>query len=150
MSKKNLTSGTPVDNFRIVGTPTRFTTSANYTLDFDVDGIVEHPRGESLTVPMQSYTIHELFQRYSSGNLPEIAHNDTYYETDVFDPNAYDHIDPTDRPDFDLADYHRLTDDINSRKNSSRSEKDPKESEDNESKDNGDTRSMDQSQSTTD
>lgn len=119
MAKKNITSITPEDFHRIPKlSPTRFNTTSNYEFDFGLDGYSEHPYGDSLTVPNQSYTVQELLHRHISGSLPDISH-DIYY--DIEDPNspdAFDQISPLDNPAFDLADYDTLRSSLASRKNS--------------------------------
>lgn len=116
MSKKNPTSITPEDLFRSPRLcPTRYNTSANYQLDFDSDAHVEYNDSPSLTVPNDSYSVQELLIRHLSGSLPDIS-KEFYYDTDVQDPSCFDNIDPTMSPDFDLADYHALSNDLASRK----------------------------------
>lgn len=109
MAKKNITSTTPVDSFRL--NPTTFNTSSNYTFDFDKPGDTEFFTEPSLTEPDQCYTVQELLNRHISGSLPDIS-QPYYYDTDVQDPHGFDNVDPTMRPDFDLADYASLSDNL--------------------------------------
>lgn len=114
MSKKNITSLTSPDHFRGGNLPTRFNTSANYVFDFEIIGYAEHPCGESLTVPNQSFSVQELLHRHLTGSMPGIG-RDAYYETDIYDDDPFSNVDPTLAPDFDLADAITLRDDISNR-----------------------------------
>lgn len=62
-------------------------------------GIFEKNDGSSATVPDQSFTIRQLFDRYSMGMLPNIGRDPIYDDEENFD-----NYDRTNDPDFDLAD----------------------------------------------
>ena len=58
---------------------------------------------EILTVPDQTYSVKELFQRMAQG-LP-LDDRVNVYPTYFDDDEDIDNPDPTQRPDFDLVDY---------------------------------------------
>lgn len=55
----------------------------------------------SCTIPDESLSIREIFERYAQGRPLDIVQRTGYYEGDDFDD--YDDLD---RPDVDLVDYH--------------------------------------------
>ncbi|MBA7535645.1 hypothetical protein ES705_27903 [subsurface metagenome] len=69
---------------------------------------MEKNSGNSVTVPGQSYTVGELLEKHIQGNLPDVRRQEYYEE----DPDL-DNMDPTQKPDFDLADATLLQDDLN-------------------------------------
>jgi len=63
----------------------------------------EENSGEVITVPYQSYTIREIFEKFGNGMPLPIGHNGNY------DPDPdIDNPDPYRSPDFDLADLTEL------------------------------------------
>jgi len=71
---------------------------------------VEENSGEIVTVPDEAISVRDLLVRYSTGIAPAISRQ-TYYDSDTGDV-GFDDIDPTDSPDFDLADVTALGEEI--------------------------------------
>lgn len=63
--------------------------------------------GDSETVPNQAFTVTEVLQKFQAGTLPNISKK-IYFEENT----DFDNINPTEAPDFDLADATILTDQI--------------------------------------
>lgn len=59
---------------------------------------LEHPVGETLTIPGESYTIQELLQKYTHGIVPPLHREGIYEDSDSFEDN------PFRRPEADLTD----------------------------------------------
>lgn len=55
----------------------------------------------SCTIPDESLSIREIFERYAQGRPLDVVQRTGYYEGDDFD-----YYDDLDRPDVDLVDYH--------------------------------------------
>lgn len=78
----------------------RFRHSFNFELN---DTCMTHNDEPSMTVPDESLTVQQLYQRYSSGIAPAIAHS-PYFELDEYSNDFGDPDDPTLDPAFDLVD----------------------------------------------
>lgn len=95
----------------------RFRTKYNYT---GSQGEVNDQPSE--TIHGQALTVRELLLNYTRGVLPPISKTPQYSGTDDFDD-----FDPTQSPDFDLADATILIDEIKQQQNerAQRAEHDP-------------------------
>lgn len=60
----------------------------------------EHPRGPSITVPNEAYSIEELFRRHASGTAPDILRDPIYTDVEDFDTPDFEKVgkmDPVDQ-----------------------------------------------------
>lgn len=82
----------------------------------------EHPTGVSMTVPDESFTIAELFQRAAQGLPITTREKDAVYNEDYWHPSE--------DGDYDLADYHSEVLELQARRRSlqeaSKAQKDDK------------------------
>jgi len=81
-----------------------FQTNYNYYVK---DHHMEKPYGESKTVPNQSYTVQELFEKHVAGTLPNISKTPVWEEEPTFETNV-----DMEAPEFDLSDATALKDDL--------------------------------------
>lgn len=74
---------------------------------YETEQSFEKHEGESETVPNQAFTVTEVLQKFQAGTLPNIS------KKIYFEENAdFDNINPTESPDFDLADATILKDQL--------------------------------------
>lgn len=85
-----------------------FRTPYNYQL---LDNCVEHPSGESMTIPEQSLTVREIFERYRIGAPLDIAARDL----DVGPDEDFADYDPTFQGYNDLVDVYEASLDLKQR-----------------------------------
>lgn len=72
---------------------------------------MEHPEGDSLTVPNDAYSIRDLMERFVKGIPPQIAKLPRF--ADMAD---FDNIDPTFDPAFDIVDAYNELNQIEARR----------------------------------
>lgn len=82
-------------------------TKASYKFD---DSCKEKVRGESITVPDQSYSIQEVLEKFASGQNLNIGKDGSYIE----DPD-FDDYDLTHDPDIDIVDVQNEVIEIENR-----------------------------------
>ena len=87
--------------------PPKFRTQYNFAL---TDPGIEHPTGESLTIPGQSYTVRELLEKFTTGIPLDLFRQGVYDQDEEPDIELSD---PTREPDFDLADRVTIQNHIN-------------------------------------
>lgn len=72
---------------------------------------IEHPTGESETVPGEAYTIPELYARANGGiSVESLVHVKDANYTDTED---FDDVDPMSDPNFDLTDAQNIYEESN-------------------------------------
>lgn len=74
-----------------------------YSYDHKAKRCYEHPKGDTKTVPNQSFTINEIITRFTGGVMPNINRKVSYDQEDLRNED-WDQFDVTRRPDYDLAD----------------------------------------------
>lgn len=68
-----------------------------------LDSDYEHPTGESMTIPDESFSISEILAKFSQGLGSELLREGEYSDTDDFDD-----VDVFGSPDFDISDIPEL------------------------------------------
>jgi len=87
----------------------RFLNSMNYNADLASN--YEKGGGESLTIPDQSLTIRQILERFTRGQVLDVAHHDSI----GYDDPDFDDVDPTLDPAFDIIDAYNLKNEIQER-----------------------------------
>ena len=88
-----------------------FYTAYNFQ-DLDNKHVVEQVNDENIVEPSEAYTVRELVYRIACGMpVPASSLAGDYPEVDA----DFDDFHPTESPDFDLADYAAMQDDLKAR-----------------------------------
>lgn len=106
----------------------KFQTISNYDYTQHYERVTDHV---SMTVPDQSLTIREIFDRYTHGLPLDIVSRTGYAEYDGDDTDASQGTDSTlDRPDVDILDVWLLNRELESIREDHRRKRDQQEASD--------------------